>query len=96
MNLETYLELLAKFEKSKDIQAYTAYLLPKLKVVHDTVKHNLQDSNVVSKSNHDRKSQNLYLSWVLKYFYITLRQIRSVCKVGEAVERSFFCNREIK
>jgi len=57
MNLETYLELLAKFEKSKDIQAYTAYLLPKLKVVHDTVKHNLQDSNVMSKSSHDRKSQ---------------------------------------
>ena len=49
--------MLTDFEKSPDIQAYTANLLPKLKLVHEAVQQNLKNSNVVTKTVYDCKTE---------------------------------------
>lgn len=57
MNLGVDVTMLTDFEKSPDIQAYTANLLPKLKLVHEAVQENLKDSNVITKTVYDRKTE---------------------------------------
>jgi len=57
MNLGIDVVLLNEFEKAPDVQAYTRDLIPKLKLTHDIVKQNLENSNLRSKANYDKKSE---------------------------------------
>ena len=57
MNLGIDITLMNEFHKAPDIQSYTAELLPRLKLTHDIIKQNLQDSQVKMKKYYDVKSE---------------------------------------